>query len=70
MLNKLIKLAKQEGMFDLAFILADKHNLYNELFNALKGNYNISYNLLKKEIDLRCIMGYPSYLNINYNLFT
>lgn len=42
-IEKLIKLAKQESMFETAFLIASKYNLEKELFNLLKKNYDLSF---------------------------
>lgn len=64
MLDKLIKMAKQN--FDLAYIIAENHNLQKELFDSLRKGYDIDINLLRKLMfDDFCDDVYP---DICYNM--
>lgn len=67
MIEKLIKMAKN-GMFDIAFLLAEKYNLDEKLFNIMKGDYYyLSFEELKELILLKEKYG-DKYLDLCYNL--
>lgn len=65
MIDKLVKMAKQN--FDLAFLIAEKSNLETELFNALKGDYDITLEHLRKLINIKEYY-YYSYYTLCYNV--
>lgn len=64
-IDKLIQMAKQN--FDLAFVIAKKNNLDDELFNRLRCNYNLSYESLKYYMTCK-VAYFIDYMDISYNL--
>lgn len=36
-------------MFDASFLLAERNNLYNELFDSLRKDYDITFELVELE---------------------
>lgn len=67
MINKLLSMSKQEGMFDIALLLAYKYNLEDDLLKLLSNNNKITIDVLKSLINEK-IKHDDKYLNVCYNL--
>lgn len=67
MIEKLLNMIKQDNMFDLAFILAEKYHLKDDLLTLLIKNRVISYNMLKSIINQQKCDSID-YLDISYNI--